>query len=142
MKPTLRALVASVVLAGGAAEAHADACVSDALLDDVGTRAASTNPTAQKRWTAVLRALRNDPRGMSLKKAQAIHDRRSAKGWTTAHWVPVLDALTCQRDARAQTAQQPEPEVELAPEPQALAPTPKPLAGPPVITISGAGTVV
>ena len=116
MKKIAIAITAALVLAG---PAQAE-CVSQSLLTWVDNREA--NAISPARWQAVRNSLLERDGGMPLADMQVIYDRRVANGWSAGHWVPILGAMNCLAQAKADTeTAKSEPQQPLPPadEPQA-----------------------
>ena len=73
-----------------------NACVPQALQDDVDARIANSGSTAgTERWTRVKNALTNRSNAITLAEVKEIRDRRTWYGWSTDQWDPVIAALEC-----------------------------------------------
>ena len=103
-------IIAAVVLAALPALAQAD-CVPQSVLTWVDNReAVAISPT---RWQNVRKTLLGQDGGMSLDDMLVIYNRRVNNGWSVAHWMPILSAVTClqaeQEKAKAQAEEAPQP---------------------------------
>ena len=77
-------------------DSQAPACVSAPLMADVEDRIRNAgSPAGTERWTQVKNALTGQSNAIALTEVKAIHDRRAQKGWSTAQWTPVIEAMEC-----------------------------------------------
>ena len=101
----------------------ADDCVPDSLMAWVDHRESiAISPT---RWQNVRKSLLGQDDGMSFYDMNVIYNRRVSNGWSVAHWMPILSAMTClqaeQEKAKAHAEEAPQPlsaEAEPAQEPE------------------------
>ena len=110
-------LAATVIATPPASSAE---CVPQSVLTWVDNReAVAISPT---RWQNVRKSLLEQDGGMSLDAMQVIYDRRVSNGWSAGHWVPILAAMNCLAQAKADTEKaqsEPQQPSQPADEPQA-----------------------
>ena len=107
---TIKRLIAAAMLVALPGMAQAD-CVPQSVLTWVDNReAVAISPT---RWQNVRKTLLGQDGGMSLDDMLVIYNRRVNNGWSVAHWMPILSAVTClqaeQEKAKAQAEEAPQP---------------------------------
>ena len=86
-----KTLIAAAVAASFSASA--DECVPQSLHAWLDHReSVAISPT---RWQNVRKTLVGEDGGMSLDAMMVIYNRRVANGWSVAHWMPILSAMTC-----------------------------------------------